>query len=139
MPGILNWAIEGCLKWQQDGLKEPNIVRKSTGDYKEDMDILGPFLFERCYVGPSQQIIAKDLYEVYAAWCYSNGEFALKNRAFYRAMETKGFKKERGVGNKFFIKGVTLQERKVTENGEKLPISAENEGENRKSNFFKTV
>lgn len=139
MPGILNWAIEGCLKWQQDGLKEPDIVRKSTGDYKEDMDILGPFLYERCHVGPSQQIIAKDLYEVYAAWCYSNGEFALKNRAFYRAMETKGFKKERGVGNKFYLKGVTLQERKVTENGEKLPKNENECSKNAKSNFFVTT
>lgn len=138
MPGILNWAIDGCLKWQQSGLVEPDIVKKSTGDYKEDMDILGPFLFERCYVGPNQQIIAKDLFEVYSSWCYANGEFALKNRAFYRALETKGFKKERGAGNKFFIKGVTLQERKVSGIQEKISIPDENEPKNSKSNFFVT-
>ncbi|WP_036124901.1 phage/plasmid primase, P4 family [Lysinibacillus sphaericus] len=136
MSGILNWAIDGCSKWQKDGLQEPVVVKRATGDYKDDMDILGPFLYERCFVGPSQQITAKELYEVYSNWCYANGEFALKNRAFYRALETKGFKKERGNGNKFYIKGVTLQERKVNEIQEKLPISDENEDKNSKSNKF---
>lgn len=139
MPGILNWAIDGCLKWQQNGLQDPTIVKKATGDYKEDMDILGPFLFERCYVNPNQSITAKELYEVYSSWCYANGEFALKNRAFYRALETKGFKRERGNGNKFYIRGVTLQERKVSNYQEKLTISDENKPEKSKSNFFKTV
>ncbi|MER1998394.1 MAG: phage/plasmid primase, P4 family, partial [Lysinibacillus sp.] len=138
MPGILNWAIEGCLKWQADGLKEPMAVKKATGDYKEDMDILGPFLYERCHISPSQKILAKELYEVYSNWCYANGEFALKNRAFYRALETKGFKKVRGSKNQFFVEGVTLQERKVNEIQEKLPISDENVTKNTKSNFFVT-
>lgn len=139
MPGILNWAIEGCLKWQRNGLNDPAIVMKATGDYKEEMDILGPFLYERCYVDPTQKISAKELYEVYSNWCYQNGEFALKNRAFYRVLETQGFKKERGAGNKYFIFGVTLQERKVSNYQEKLQFSNENEGKNSKSNFFKTT
>lgn len=138
MSGILNWAIEGCLKWQQSGLQEPDIVKKATGTYKEEMDILGPFLYERCYISPTQQIAAKDLYEVYSNWCFQNGEFALKNRAFYRAMETKGFKKERGAGNKFYLKGVTLQERKVSENDEKLAKNENERSESYQSNFFVT-
>src|SRR5690606_28111989 len=50
MPGILNWAIEGCLKWQRSGLKEPKVVADATGNYKEEMDILAPFLNEICYI-----------------------------------------------------------------------------------------
>ncbi|WP_284037436.1 phage/plasmid primase, P4 family [Neobacillus sp. 114] len=137
MPGILNWAIEGCLKWQQTGLNDPKTVMKATNDYKEDMDILGPFLYERCYIGDDQKISAKELYEVYSDWCFSNGEFSLKNRAFYRALETKGFKKERGTGNKFFILGVTLQERKVSHYQQKLSGLDENQHNSSKSNFFK--
>ncbi|MGR5990682.1 hypothetical protein ACT7C6_14900 [Bacillus paranthracis] len=38
------------------------------------------------------QIEAKELYEVYANWCFRNGEHQLKNRAFYRILETQGFK-----------------------------------------------
>ena len=114
MPGILNWAIEGCLKWQQSGLKDPAIVMKATGDYKEEMDILGPFMFECCFKREDVQIEAKELYEVYANWCFRNGEHQLKNRAFYRILETQGFKRERGNRNKYYIQGVTLTERKNT-------------------------
>ncbi|WP_409293319.1 primase-like DNA-binding domain-containing protein [Peribacillus sp. SCS-37] len=56
------------------------------------MDILGPFLYQRCYIGEQQIISSKELYEMYSDWCYQNGKFALKNRAFYRALETQGFK-----------------------------------------------
>lgn len=115
MPGILNWAIEGCLKWQQSGLKEPQVVKRETGAYKEDMDILGPFLAENCYTDEPKneaiQIEAKDLYNSYTSWCMNSGERTLGNRAFYRMLETKGFGKTRGTGNKMFLTGITLKDR----------------------------
>ena len=137
MPGILNWAIEGCLKWQQSGLNDPAIVMKATGDYKEEMDILGPFMFECCFKREDVQIEAKELYEVYANWCFRNGEHQLKNRAFYRILETQGFKRERGNRNKYFIQGVTLTERKNTFTQQKLLKNDENSESVTKSNTFK--
>lgn len=137
MPGILNWAIEGCLKWQQSGLKDPAIVMKATGDYKEEMDILGPFMFECCFKREDVQIEAKELYEVYANWCFRNGEHQLKNRAFYRILETQGFKRERGNRNKYYIKGVTLTDRKNTFKQEKLLKNDENSESVTKKYTFK--
>ncbi|MCQ6529862.1 phage/plasmid primase, P4 family [Bacillus mycoides] len=137
MPGILNWAIEGCLKWQQSGLNDPQIVMKATGDYKEEMDILGPFMFECCFKKEDYQIEAKELYEVYANWCFRNGEHQLKNRAFYRILESQGFKRERGNGNKYYIKGVTLTDRKNTFKQEKLLENDGNDEKVTKSNTFK--
>ncbi|HHL0970940.1 TPA: phage/plasmid primase, P4 family [Bacillus cereus] len=137
MPGILNWAIEGCLKWQQSGLNDPAIVRKATGDYKEEMDILGPFMFECCFKRDDYQIEAKELYEVYANWCFRNGEHQLKNRAFYRILETQGFKRERGNRNKYYIKGVTLADRKNTFKQSELLKNDENSESVTKSNTFK--
>ncbi|WP_222124086.1 DNA primase family protein, partial [Bacillus toyonensis] len=137
MSGILNWAIEGCLKWQQSGLNDPAIVRKATGDYKEEMDILGPFMFECCFKREDVQIEAKELYEVYANWCFRNGEHQLKNRAFYRILETQGFKRERGNRNKYFIKGVTLTNRKNTFKQSELLKNDENSESVTKSNTFK--
>lgn len=137
MPGILNWAIEGCLKWQQSGLNDPAIVMKATGDYKEEMDILGPFMFECCFKREDVQIEAKDLFEVYANWCFKNGEHQLKNRAFYRILESQGFKRERGNRNKYYIKGVTLTDRKDTFKQQKLLENDENSESVTKSNTFK--
>ena len=139
MSGILNWAIEGCLKWQRSGLKEPMVVKKATGDYKEDMDILGPFLYECCHAPliDDVKIEAKELYEVYSNWCYKNNEHQLKNRSFYRMMETKGFKKKKGAGNKTYLHGVTLIERKGTFTQTKLLENEENRYQSDLSNSFK--
>ncbi|MFG3613120.1 phage/plasmid primase, P4 family [Rummeliibacillus stabekisii] len=139
MPGILNWALEGCMKWQKMGLTEPEVVKKATGDYKEDMDILGPFLYECCFAPMIDEvkIEAKELFEVYQNWCFKTGEFALKNRAFYRAMETKGFKKQKGAKNKTFIHGVTLKEREVTFNRQLLAENDEKSEKGYLSNPFK--
>lgn len=111
MSGILNWAIEGCMKWQKDGLKEPKVVAAATGNYKEDMDILGPYLGECCYIDKldsNLKIEAKDLYKDYLDYCYKSGETSVKNRAFYRMLETKGFERKRGSKNKYYIYGITL-------------------------------
>ncbi|WP_144608531.1 phage/plasmid primase, P4 family [Bacillus cereus] len=121
MPGILNWAIEGCMKWQQDGLKEPKVVAEATGKYKDDMDILAPFLDEVCYVdereNESIMIEAKELYNTYERWCFNSGERSLGNRSFYRMLETKGFGKTKGTGNKTFLTGITLNIRKPVTKG----------------------
>ena len=127
MSGILNWALEGCLKWQQSGLKEPKVVVDATGSYKEEMDILAPFLSQICYTDePKNEAIrieAQELYQVYDSWCFKSGERRIGNRSFYRMLETKGFGKTKGTGNKVFLTGITLNERKpvtkgVTENEE---------------------
>lgn len=116
MPGILNWAIEGCMKWQHGRLKEPKVVAEATGKYKDDMDILAPFLDEVCYVDDRENesitIEAKELYNVYERWCFNSGERALGNRSFYRMLETKGFGKTKGSKNRTFLTGITLNERK---------------------------
>ncbi|MED2983866.1 phage/plasmid primase, P4 family [Bacillus thuringiensis] len=108
MPSVLRWAVEGCMKWQAEGLRAPEAVKAATNEYREDMDILAPFIDENCTVNSLVRIEAKMLYENYTKWCYQNNELELKNRAFYRQLEVRGFKKEKGTGNKNFILGITL-------------------------------
>ncbi|MCU4879350.1 phage/plasmid primase, P4 family [Bacillus cereus] len=110
MPGVLRWAVEGCMKWQSEGLRAPEAVKAATAEYREDMDILGPFIDENCAVYSTARVEAKLLYENYTKWCYQNNEMDLKNRAFYRQLEIRGFKKEKGSKNKTFIHGMTLNE-----------------------------
>ena len=38
MGGILRWAVEGCLKWQKEGLEKPESVVEATEEYKSDVD-----------------------------------------------------------------------------------------------------
>jgi len=41
LPGILNWAIAGCLDWRQGGMREPSIIHAVTGKYAAEMDEVG--------------------------------------------------------------------------------------------------
>ena len=45
-PGILAWAVRGCLKWQREGLGEPDVVRSATKGWQQEMDHLKRFVAE---------------------------------------------------------------------------------------------
>ena len=51
--GILNWAVDGCLRWQAEGLAEPDVVQAATGQYRQQQDVLAAFLAECCVVEPT--------------------------------------------------------------------------------------
>lgn len=100
LAGILNWAVEGCLQWQHEGLTPPPEVRMATNTYREEMDPLGGFIGECCVVTPSAEAMAKDLYKAYTAWAEESGEKRpmsqkefggrLKERGLMNSQETRG-------------------------------------------------
>jgi putative DNA primase/helicase len=53
LPGLLTWAVAGCLEWQKNGLGVPGAVEQATKGYKEEMDVLVQFIAERCTVDES--------------------------------------------------------------------------------------
>ena len=42
--GILNWLIEGAMRWRKEGLRPPRIVINATAEYRAEMDVIGDFL-----------------------------------------------------------------------------------------------
>ena len=128
--GILNWAIEGCLKWQKEGLEEPKSIKEATNSYKEEMDIIEPFLLDMCFMNPLAKIEAKELFGAYSRWCEDEGEIALKNRTFYRLLENKNVQKKRGTKSKTFLHGIGLQKENYkylqNEDGSVTPSNPEN-------------
>ena len=46
-PAVLAWAVEGCLRWQREGLAVPDAVVRSTAAYRDESDPLATF-FEDC-------------------------------------------------------------------------------------------
>lgn len=94
LPGILTWAAEGCLKWQESGLGEPEAVLKATATYREEMDVLQGFLTDCCVLKPDAQARAGKLYKVYKRWCEENGEKQMTGTKFGRELPERGFEKE---------------------------------------------
>lgn len=74
LPGILNWAISGCLDWQKRGdLSEPTAVLSASADYKSEMDPLGAFFEDVCVLNLAAWTPTASLREAYEAWCQAEG------------------------------------------------------------------
>ncbi len=90
-PGILAWAIRGCLKWQRDGLRVPDRVKAATADYRTSQDHLGRFIAESCVVDDVAYVPTKDLRAAYETWCDEQGERAWTAQAVGRELTDRGF------------------------------------------------
>jgi putative DNA primase/helicase len=77
MSGILNWALEGCIEWQREGLGEPEEVRLATEEYREDMDTFAEFLAECCVLGEDEWVQTSQLKRAYSGWCVEAGQRVL--------------------------------------------------------------
>lgn len=95
-PGILAWAVEGCKRWLRHGLSSPRAVVEATAEYRDDMDILGQFLSERCEVSEQLEAAAADLYAVYKSWCDETGEKVQSQHWLGRRLTEKGFERFKG-------------------------------------------
>ena len=96
LPGILNWAVQGCLEWQKQGLQPPRAVEVATQNYRSEMDVLQLWIEESCEVSPDLSGKSSELYESYCNWLGRKGR-PMSQPVFKRRMEEHGFshKKER--------------------------------------------
>jgi phage/plasmid-associated DNA primase len=95
LPGILAWAVRGCLDWQREGLYEPPEVTNATEEYRADMDVLAQFIDECCVVMPHVSVQATRLYEAYKDWAESNGEFVERQKKFGMRLSERGFVRQK--------------------------------------------
>jgi putative DNA primase/helicase len=95
LPGVLTWAIEGCLKWQGERLEPLGKVKESTDQYRAESDLIAQFLEEKTSSAPTGKIKAGDLYKAYESWCKERGEFVITGTKFGKRMEEKGFLKKK--------------------------------------------
>ena len=99
LPGILDWAVKGCMLWQQEGLTMPDSVTKATEEYRGEMDSVGNFTDEVCDRAKGLKILNKVLRVAYEEWCKENGEYAMSQKLFSEKMKEHGFDSTRGGPN----------------------------------------
>lgn len=92
--GILNWAIEGALRFLRDGLKDPPAVADLTAAHRSDLDPVGAFLAACVRRKPGEQVQARQMYEAFVSFCAANAMRAWKETAFGRALKKKGYVRE---------------------------------------------
>lgn len=111
LPGILNWSLAGCMAWQKEGLTPPEEVAAATENYRDEMDVIGQFIAERCLTGPGKEVTAKILYAAFGEWSKLQGEkHPLSQQIFGMRMAERGFSKRRGAGGKRYWEGLGIVE-----------------------------
>lgn len=110
LPGILNWALEGCEEWRKNGLMAPDTVRKAISEYKEEYDVLSEFFRERCRMNSDEWTSRSALYQSFVDWWQeTRGRNPLSHTALNRMMSERidirpsrrnGIRGWRGIGIK---------------------------------------
>lgn len=101
--GILQWAVEGCLKWQSEGLRPPPVVCYATEDYFETQDTLGAWLEEKTVSDKKTETRSNELYADYKHWCDSRGEYVPPQRDFAMRLKDRGFRSRKSHGVMVFL------------------------------------
>jgi putative DNA primase/helicase len=109
LPGILAWAVRGCLDWTRNGLGVPGEVRIATADYRSEQDLIGSFIAECCVTGdPTYRSRASALYARFKAWCEAGGDRDVpRQQDFGAALTERGF--ERYSSNGTWYRKIALR------------------------------
>lgn len=106
-PGIIAWAVRGAVEWFRDGLKDPEVVRHATKEYRETADQLSGFLpgvIEQTG-DDNDRMLGNECFSLYLEWCEAENlpqKERWRRATFYRALE------ERKVQRRKLNTGITL-------------------------------
>ena len=96
LSGILNWAIEGCLKWQEEGgLITPKKVEEATSEYRTELDLIRRWIEECCEKKPHVQTSSSKLYQSYKSWATDNGEWVMSHKVFGNKLKEHRYESKR--------------------------------------------
>ncbi len=108
--GILNWMLEGCRKWQQEGLNPPDAIVAATEEYRNDADSMGDFFERRIETGEDFSEAAAALHSRYEQHCRDCNQTSVSSTAFGLSLAERGFTKKRRS------EGVVWQGLRLTKN-----------------------
>lgn len=108
LPGIFNWAVEGCLAWQKEGLNPPTDIQQATMEYRKEMDVIGAFLEECCEVSPTLSVGATDLFKAYDSWAREMNEHNFSQTQFGKKIADRYAKKR--TKTKIIYQGIELKD-----------------------------
>jgi P4 family phage/plasmid primase-like protien len=118
LPGILAWAVRGCLDWQRQGLNPPAIVNTATAEFRAEQDIIGQFIDDCCIQSNLARVTAGALYGAYKTWCEAGGMTPKINVVFSRQLAERGIitekdsegKNRRDASGRAYYLGIGLRE-----------------------------
>lgn len=120
-PGILNWAVQGCLEWWRQGLNPPDRILVSSREYLDEQDSLIEWRRDCCE--PIGQSSTRSLYSSWQSWCLERGEEPGSMKTFSQRLSGRpdltrirmGHNEDRGFAG-ICLKGDRLQTDQTDQN-----------------------
>jgi P4 family phage/plasmid primase-like protien len=109
-PGILQWAVDGCMEWQRiGGLAPPPAVTAATEEYLTAEDSFARWVDECCEVGEWLFGVGNRLWGSWAAWADRGRERIGTRKGFAQAMIAHGYKDGRNAERIRGYEGIDLR------------------------------
>lgn len=111
--GILNYLIQGAMRWYEHGLGEPpEEIEAAVQEYRREMDMIGDFIDEFCTIDAEGEVTLNELYKAYQAWARENGRPIYGSRRFQAELRDVGYAIEKADSGMNTFKGLKIRERK---------------------------
>ena len=107
-PAVLSWLVQGCLAWQKEGLRPPDVVKQATNEYKQKMDPLADFMQDMIILQETAYVKNSELWAAYISWCNANGEkYPIGRKKLTQLLIAKGFNQYRSGKERMWM-GIEL-------------------------------
>jgi len=112
--GILNWALEGLRDRQRIGLAPPKAILAATQEYRDEQDLIGHFLADRCEIDPDlskprHSVTAAELYRRYNEWAKDAGYRPVSQKRLGQNLARRRFKSARDSRGVRIWQGIRLK------------------------------
>lgn len=101
--GILNWALEGCKLWLDEGLGTCKVVDDATKEYRHDMDVIARWIDEWCTEDANATVQSNELYNSFKSWAMENGEYTPNTRKFKQKLLERGILHKRTSSGSVYL------------------------------------
>ena len=115
-PAILQWAIDGFLKYQEVGLKKPAQVKAATDVYLANEDALAAWLDDNVNRDPKARTLSSETYGNFRRWAEQSGEYCPSQKRFSGWLTDRGFEVKRTSQGSMII-GLALRQAASNEHG----------------------
>jgi len=108
LPGILNWALEGSMRYYNEGLKVPKVLQSETDKYRDESDWCQAVIDEEFVIDEEADTDRALVMGKFKAFFERNSEKPKSAMAVYAALERKHFHTIKKKGRRY-IRGLTLK------------------------------
>lgn len=108
-PGILQWAIEGAVKWALSGLSIPEEVLRASREYMSENNDLDLWLADCCTQRSDATTRSSEAYASFQQWKEKQGEHPPSAKSFSQRLERHFPKKATAHGKVFSGLSVKFQ------------------------------